>query len=63
MRRPKRSLQFAFMEKLLLLMTQHPSSWSFLTPVNVAEVPDYYDVIKEPMGGSPLERLWAKGCR
>ena len=25
-------------------------SWPFLTPVNPNEVPDYYRVIKEPMG-------------
>ena len=49
-RRPKRGPQFAFMEKLLLQMNQHPSSWAFTTPVNAAEVTDYYDVIKEPMG-------------
>jgi hypothetical protein len=30
----------------------HKSSWPFLEPVNAREVPDYYKVIKEPMGES-----------
>ncbi|KAL8280827.1 hypothetical protein RQP46_006831 [Phenoliferia psychrophenolica] len=55
-RRPKRGAQFAFMEKLLLLMNQHPSSWAFTTPVNAAEVTDYYDVIKEPMDLATMDR-------
>jgi len=38
------------MERLLSDLEQHPLSWAFLQPVNAEEVPDYYDVIKEPMG-------------
>lgn len=49
-RRPKRGPHFAIMKKLLTLLVDHPSSWAFANPVNAAEVTDYYDVIKEPMG-------------
>lgn len=38
------------MKRLLTLLVDHPSSWAFANPVNAAEVTDYYDVIKEPMG-------------
>jgi len=38
------------MERLLSDLRQHPLSWAFLQPVNGEEVPDYYEVIKEPMG-------------
>ena len=31
-------------------MRGHASSWPFLKPVDRAEVPDYYDHIKFPMG-------------
>ena len=38
------------MEKLLSELQAHTLSFAFLKPVNAEEVPDYYDVIKEPMG-------------
>ena len=38
------------MERLLSDLQQHALSWAFLQPVNAEEVPDYYEVIKEPMG-------------
>lgn len=28
----------------------HKSAWPFIDPVDASEVPDYYNVIKEPMG-------------
>jgi len=43
---PERSI----MERLLSDLQQHPLSWPFLQPVSEEEVPDYYDIIKEPMG-------------
>ncbi|SGY99995.1 BQ5605_C034g11320 [Microbotryum silenes-dioicae] len=54
-RRPKRGPQFAVMKKLLTLLIDHPSSWAFASPVNAAEVTDYYDVIKEPMDLATME--------
>jgi len=41
------------MERLLSDLRQHPLSWAFLQPVNGEEVPDYYEVIREPMGTHP----------
>ena len=38
------------MDRLLRDMQNHPQAWPFLTPVNAEDVPDYYEVIKEPMG-------------
>ena len=35
---------------LLNQIKAHKSSWPFLEPVNARDVPDYYKVIKEPMG-------------
>ncbi len=28
----------------------HKSAWPFMEPVDPEEAPDYYDVVKEPMG-------------
>lgn len=47
--RPRRGPHYAFMSHLLTELQNHPSSWPFLQPVNRDEVPDYFDVIKEPM--------------
>ena len=35
---------------LLSQVKQHKSAWPFLQPVSAKEVPDYYKVIKDPMG-------------
>lgn len=49
-----RSAEHSAMEKLLSELQAHTLSFAFLKPVNADEVPDYYDVIKEPMGKLPL---------
>ncbi|ESO96438.1 hypothetical protein LOTGIDRAFT_159848 [Lottia gigantea] len=36
-------------EELIADLVKHDDAWPFLKPVNRREVPDYYDVIKEPM--------------
>lgn len=38
------------MRRLLSDLKAHPLAWAFLNPVNADEVPDYYGVIKRPMG-------------
>jgi histone acetyltransferase len=32
------------------MFIKYIKSWPFIEPVNKEEVPDYYDIIKEPMG-------------
>ncbi|KAL5697270.1 histone acetyltransferase [Ranunculus cassubicifolius] len=39
----------AFMRTLLKLMHEHPDSWPFKEPVDAQVVPDYYEIIKDPM--------------
>jgi histone acetyltransferase len=55
-RRPKRGPHFAVMQYLLNEMQNHASAWPFVQPVNKEEVPDYYEVIKEPMDLSIMEQ-------
>lgn len=54
-RRPKRHGEFAIMQHLLGEMQAHPSAWPFTSPVSKEDVPDYYDLIKEPMDLSTME--------
>lgn len=49
-RKPKRPGHFQILQILLSEIQNHPSAWPFVQPVNRDEVPDYYEVIKEPMG-------------
>lgn len=55
-RRPKRGPHFAVMTHLLSEMQNHPSAWPFVQPVSREEVPDYYEVIKEPMDLGTMEQ-------
>jgi hypothetical protein len=41
------------MTRALRALQAHQQSWPFRSPVNKAEVPDYYEFIKNPMGRSP----------
>ena len=45
------------MERLLTDLQGHPLAWAFLQPVNGDDVPDYYEVIKKPMGTSSITTL------
>lgn len=38
------------LKEVMARIKDHPSSWPFLKPVNASEVPDYYQVIKDPIG-------------
>lgn len=31
-------------------VTEHADAWPFKEPVDAREVPDYYDIIKDPIG-------------
>lgn len=33
-------------------MHDHPDAWPFKEPVDARDVPDYYDIIKDPMGNN-----------
>lgn len=35
---------------LSCVLQSHKSAWPFMEPVDPEEAPDYYKVIKEPMG-------------
>ncbi|KAI5597065.1 hypothetical protein POPTR_002G045900v4 [Populus trichocarpa] len=39
----------AFMRSLLKSMHDHVDAWPFKEPVDACDVPDYYDIIKDPM--------------
>ncbi|KAL3626067.1 DeSI-like protein hag1 [Castilleja foliolosa] len=39
----------AFMRSLIKAMHDHPDSWPFKDPVDARDVPDYYDIVKDPM--------------
>lgn len=53
-RKPKRPGHYGVLQVLLGELQNHPSAWPFTQPVSREEVPDYYEVIKEPMGKSLL---------
>jgi histone acetyltransferase len=48
--RSGKSAEHTQMLRLLSELKAHPLAWAFLNPVNADEVPDYYGVIKRPMG-------------
>ena len=43
-----------------MFVQTHKMSWPFLEPVDPAEVPDYYTVVKEPMGDYIIPNLILK---
>lgn len=54
-RKPKRPGHYQVLQVLLSELQNHPSAWPFVQPVNREEVPDYYEVIKEPMDLTTME--------
>jgi histone acetyltransferase len=54
-RQPRHGPNYNQLLQLLNEMQNHSASWPFAQPVNRDEVPDYYDVIKEPMDLSSME--------
>ena len=45
-----KSPDYNLMEKTLNNLKEHSLSWPFREPVNLDEVPDYLEFIKNPMG-------------
>lgn len=54
-RQPRHGPNYNQLLHLLNDMQNHTSAWPFAQPVNKDEVPDYYEVIKEPMDLSTME--------
>lgn len=48
--KPLGDYEYAEISKFLKLIYAHRAAKPFMKPVNPAEVPNYYKVIKEPMG-------------
>lgn len=46
---PTRQSLHAFMRSLLKAVVEHVDAWPFKEPVDPREVPDYYDIIKDPI--------------
>ncbi|KAI5077371.1 hypothetical protein GOP47_0007195 [Adiantum capillus-veneris] len=46
---PTRQALHAFMRILLKAVVEHADAWPFKDPVDPREVPDYYDIIKDPI--------------
>ncbi|KAL7271930.1 histone acetyltransferase [Rhizina undulata] len=55
-RQPKHGPHYAQLLHLLNEMQNHQSAWPFQKPVNQDEVPDYYNVITEPMDLETMEK-------
>ncbi|GMP99639.1 hypothetical protein CsSME_00047038 [Camellia sinensis var. sinensis] len=45
-----------FMRSLLKAMHDHPDAWPFKEPVDAHDVPDYYDIIKDPIDLKKLSK-------
>lgn len=59
-RQPRHGPNYNQLLHLLNDMQNHSAAWPFTQPVNRDEVPDYYDVIKEPMDLSTMEEKHEK---
>lgn len=55
-RQPKHGPFYAQLLHLLNEMQNHQAAWPFQKPVNADEVPDYYNVITEPMDLETMEK-------
>lgn len=49
---PRGSIDFVY-DVFIVFLQSHKMAWPFLEPVNADEVPEYYDVIIDPIGESP----------
>lgn len=52
---PRRGRLFQVLRSIVTDLKKHPAAWPFLIPVDAKEVPDYYDIIKEPMDFTIIE--------
>lgn len=54
-RQPVKSTVKALIEKLLADLIAEPRAWAFQHPVDPIDVPDYFDVVKQPMGACSIQ--------
>ncbi|EPZ30849.1 Acyl-CoA N-acyltransferase domain-containing protein [Rozella allomycis CSF55] len=52
---------YDFIKHMIIELQNDPSAWPFLEPVSKDEVPDYYDLIKDPMDLSTVEKNLESG--
>lgn len=55
-RKPMRRGEYGVMQQLLADTRSHPAAWPFMAPVSKEDVPDYYDLIAEPMDLGTMEQ-------
>lgn len=60
-RRDRNNCLNGFIELLISELRNDPSSWPFLEPVSAKEVPEYYDVIKNPIDLSKISKKFIDG--
>ncbi|KAK3280202.1 hypothetical protein CYMTET_11945 [Cymbomonas tetramitiformis] len=53
---PTRSAMHQLMNEVHFAAVDHPDAWPFLEPVDGREVPDYYDIIKDPVDLACIKR-------
>lgn len=60
-REPRRGPHFNVLRRFLYDIQNHNQAWPFLKPVDRDEVPDYYNVITEPMDLSTMDERLENG--
>ncbi|GJP52037.1 hypothetical protein CLOM_g11149 [Closterium sp. NIES-68] len=53
---PSKAQLHALMKQMHRAVLEHQDSWPFKEPVDGSEVPDYYDIIKDPMDLKTMQR-------
>ena len=59
-RKPRKKGEHGIMQVILSEMKNNAAAWPFMTPVSKEDVPDYYDLIAEPMDLSTMEQKLEK---
>lgn len=59
-RKPRKKGEHGVMQSILSEMRNNAASWPFMTPVSKEDVPDYYDLIAEPMDLSTMDQKLEK---
>jgi len=60
--RRREDFLFDFLNFVICTLQTHPSSWPFLEPVSIRDVPDYFEVIKNPMDLSCIHKKVTLRC-